>query len=252
VINKIKVKKGFSLLEITIVLAIITTILAMIPFTKGIVTSSKANRLISEIGEYKVRIGNFYSVFGEIPGDFCQSSRAFDAAEKNGNCDKVLSVLPIDANNTAIRNEALLFWRHMYLHEKSGTVFTGVGNTLTMPSKIGSNLPASALDKRMGYYPVLRNGISGSVETLGLNLARCTKQQSSDGLCIKAGVENKVLQQVDIKSDDGMPATGMVLGLNDSDLKCNTSTLNVINWTVDSTVKYVNTANEGCIAWFAV
>ncbi len=66
---KISKNKAFSLIELSIVLVVISFLVAAIVYGASLIKSAKVNALISEIANFKTATAAFIEKHGEIPGD---------------------------------------------------------------------------------------------------------------------------------------------------------------------------------------
>lgn len=64
-----KIKNGFSLIELSIVLIVISFLVAAIVYGASLIKSAKVNALISEITGFRTSAAAFIEKYGEIPGD---------------------------------------------------------------------------------------------------------------------------------------------------------------------------------------
>lgn len=62
-------KRGFTLVELSIVLVIIGLLIGGILASQSMITTAKMARAIKQVSEYEIAINNFKSKYGTIPGD---------------------------------------------------------------------------------------------------------------------------------------------------------------------------------------
>ena len=62
-------KKGFTLVELSIVLVIIGLLIGGILVGQSLIDSAKVNRIVSDLKQYEVAVIQFYSKFKSYPGD---------------------------------------------------------------------------------------------------------------------------------------------------------------------------------------
>lgn len=82
-------KKGFTLVELSIVLVIIGLLVGGILVGQSLVDSAKLNRFVGELSQYKIMVDQFESRYRSLPGD--------------------TSLFPIDDRGTATANDRLFF-----------------------------------------------------------------------------------------------------------------------------------------------
>lgn len=72
--------KGFTLIELSIIIVIIGVLIAGIVSGTSLIASSKAVKLTNQVTELAVVINTFKSKYGELPGDFRKASTYFGGA----------------------------------------------------------------------------------------------------------------------------------------------------------------------------
>lgn len=111
--------KGFTLLELAIVIVIIGLIVAGISAGQSLVSAAKARSVISESEQYKLAFNNFRLQYGHnsFPGDFDQANSYWPGcgvgaaeADCNGDGDSLIS-----RSSTADDSEQLRAWQHLSL-----------------------------------------------------------------------------------------------------------------------------------------
>ncbi len=85
--NFAKAQRGFTLIEMSIVLVIIGLIIGGILKGQELIESSRQKNLISQIDRVKAGITTFIDRFKEYPGDFARASTLLNAQLGNGNSD---------------------------------------------------------------------------------------------------------------------------------------------------------------------
>ena len=109
--NKVK---GFTLIELSIVIVIIGLIVAGIVGGQAIVQQSKIRAQISDLKKYKLATNAFYLEYNATPGDF-RSASSYWGGSSNGNGNgKIDGALD---GATDPNSESLLFFNHLSLSE---------------------------------------------------------------------------------------------------------------------------------------
>ena len=89
-------KKGFTLIELSIVLVVIGLLTAGVLIGQSLVDSAKVGRVIRDIQQYTIAANNFKSTYKQWPGDYSKPSFAgcgINAAYPcNGNGDGCVQV----------------------------------------------------------------------------------------------------------------------------------------------------------------
>jgi len=98
-------KKAFSLVELSVVVAIIAVIIAAVSLGSKVVESSKRQRFIAEITGDKANLSSFITTYNAYPGDIDNASSYWSGAT-NGNGDSI-----INGSTT----EEQHYWNHLSL-----------------------------------------------------------------------------------------------------------------------------------------
>ena len=100
--------KGFTLLELSISIAVISFLIAAVTAGRGVKHRLELNQIIEDISNISKSLKQFESTYGGIPGDLWNAEQVFDSANtNNGNGNTQIEDLPT--------NETLLFWQHLAL-----------------------------------------------------------------------------------------------------------------------------------------
>ncbi len=202
-------KRGFTLLELSIVIVIIGLIVAGISAGQSLVDQAQVRGLISDSSELKVSINSFKLQYDALPGDmnnahdYWDSDCDADADLCNGNGDNAITI-----NTDVDGREVLRAWQHLTLAGIYPGTFPGTDSTNL--ATIGENIP------------------EGSISASGYNLCNCSMNSfyGSNGrtmLFVGGSRTNSSLQSgpipgmtaaklanIDAKVDDGAPDTGSV------------------------------------------
>lgn len=100
-------KRGFTLVELAIVLVIIGLLVGGILAAQSMILTAKVNRLITDLHSYEIGVKNFYNNFRYYPGDAPQFTPPGDGDGALANLVAGCAAAP----NTGIANfEAANFW----------------------------------------------------------------------------------------------------------------------------------------------
>lgn len=77
-------KKGFSLIELSIVMIIIGLLIGAVTASRHIINLAEINSVVKDINKYRTAIYNFKLVYQQLPGDFNNASSYFSGVS-NGN-----------------------------------------------------------------------------------------------------------------------------------------------------------------------
>ena len=185
-------QKGFTLVEIAVVLLIVGLLLGGVLKGQELIDSAKVKNLAQDFRTIPALVHAYQDRFRALPGDdrravlhLCASGDTCTTAGEgngviNGNWDD-------DSDSEAFR-----FWQHLRL-----------ANLSTGSTDVTSDayLPSNALGGRLGVQHA--NGLLG----FGASLLVCA-----------GGIPGKFVRQLDIALDDGDPATGsMRAGIGSGD-----------------------------------
>jgi len=192
-----KNKKGFSLVELSVVVAIISLLFASVSAAHKLTKQAKLNKAISELSELKLAISSFYSIYRKLPGDYSKASEVWPS-ETDGN-----------GNGKLDGSEAETNW---FTHLLAANLYK---NTNGYDS---SNLYKFYLNDSWSYkyqYNSLWSKYPYS------NLLNITDHAAS------VAHSAYDLFRIDSKIDDGMPYTGKVMATaNNSNSSCNSGNTN--------------------------
>jgi len=207
--------KGFTLIEMSIVLVIIGLIIAGVLVGKDMVTNARVMKIINEVNNYTIAVDQFSERFSYLPGDFpnawsywpsegCSNSWVgASGAGCNGNGNGQIYSFP--------GREQLRAWQHLSLSGLVPQSYTGVldGNAY----RLGVNVAPSSAENAayMIRYDASNtyNGKSGNNIMLG----------AKSGLAFLWGpaLNSVNAWKIDKKLDDGTAWTGKVIGVDGYD-----------------------------------
>jgi prepilin-type N-terminal cleavage/methylation domain-containing protein len=218
--------KGFTLIELSIVLVIIGLIVGGILVGRDLVTSAALRAQITQIEKYNTAVNTFRIKFNAIPGDMqvnvatqygftigssCTGQQG--GRDGNGLLDGYYD--PYELNQGI--GETALFWKDLS-SPASGAMLEGFspngGGAYTCS---GSNAPTLSNTMIGQYFPPakLGDGIFVYVyETNGANwfgIAGITAENYQGGLSLNASIPVDIAARIDQKVDDDMPLTGNIL-----------------------------------------
>jgi prepilin-type N-terminal cleavage/methylation domain-containing protein len=216
-----KAQKGFTLIEMSIVLIIIGLIIGGILKGQELINSSRQKNLITNIDATRAAIASFADRFQATPGDFSLASTRLVASIGNGNGNGVVgagaaNVAGMDAllgvGATAVgataagEAEAQLFWCHLTAANLIGSSSTDCTAAATVFGG-GSPLPAASYPNT-GFTVAYGTHEIDPLRTLWLRVHR-----GPGAALTTAGSDafsSKVMGEIDAKYDDGLPARGTI------------------------------------------
>jgi prepilin-type N-terminal cleavage/methylation domain-containing protein len=102
-------QKGFTLVELSVVIVIIGLIVAGVTAGQSLVELGRIRSAIGDIQKYKVAYNTFYLEYNSIPGDFNLATRYWPGLTSNGNGNKTIRC------NDSNPEETGFVWQHMQL-----------------------------------------------------------------------------------------------------------------------------------------
>lgn len=137
--------QGFSLVEISIGVIIISILLAVIVAGQNLIHQAKIKNTLSETAGYKKSTATFREVYSAWPGDI-PNATSFWSGTENGNDDQQIIGDSGGSNN----NEGYRAWQHLSLSEMIKGNFDGLGRGGD-EAIIGGNVPKAAVEGG-GYF----------------------------------------------------------------------------------------------------
>ncbi len=194
-------RKGFTLLELSIVLTIIGLVIGGISVGKDMIRNAELQSVITEIESYRTAVETFQSKYQSLPGDMPDAqnfwSNCIDNGGNtcNGDGDGIIE-------NTG--SERVRFWQHLSLGELIDGTYTG----------------AQVFTSNTDYFPLLFNDFllvqyttnyADKTDTI-VTVDRHMFLQGFD----ETSFDEITFAQLDEKYDDGLPESGFIrMTLND-------------------------------------
>lgn len=228
--------RGFSLLELSIVIAIIGLISGSVVAGRSMIDAAKVQSVIKDIQKYKDAIGMFQTKYGELPGDMSRATEIWGIAGGTGNnaaCFTVDSRTLADPRQTCngtgdgfinraigatmadiwLLNERFRAFQHL---SNAGLIegrFSGKqAGTSQWGSTINENAPKLAFEYATFHLGSLDNVVfSGDATWFNGKYANIMElvpsQEAEAGAAI---FTPDFFWKIDSKIDDGKPSTGKV------------------------------------------
>jgi len=138
-------QRGFTFIELSIVLVIVGILIAAVMTADGLVRSAEIKSVITEVQEFFFAMRTFKMRYGSLPGDIRDASRRWPQCTDDGGniCDgnEDGSIGPI-----GVTEEGLRAWEHMlyagFIDGGYTGIFTGPGGDEV---EIKTNIPGSRL-----------------------------------------------------------------------------------------------------------
>lgn len=189
--NARKAERGFTLVELSIVLVIIGLIVGGVLVGQALIEAARIRAGMTQIDGFNAAINTFRSKYNALPGDIPDATAdAFQWAEGGGNGNGVIDDGQTPNTNT-FAGELPLIWQHLSRESLINGSFDGT-------DAIGVGYPAF----RVGQGGV----VVGSIASL--NYYRIAAM--TDGADYAEILLPSVAFQIDTKFDDGLPNVGVV------------------------------------------
>lgn len=199
-------RKGFTLVELSIVLVIIGLIVGGIVIGRDLIHAAGIRATVSQVEKFRAAINTFRAKYGYLPGDMPAQVAgdlgffAFSAVSINGNNDGIIQGL--------CQNEVLAGWRHLseahLIDGAYGFVGGSVPDTLTgsataMVNTVSQSLPPTKMNSAI-YFTT---DIMGYLYLLGMTFL------DVGGTCGPfPSITPWDAYAIDVRLDDGTPSSG--------------------------------------------
>jgi prepilin-type N-terminal cleavage/methylation domain-containing protein len=252
---------GFTLLEMSIVIAIAAALLGGLLTARSMVAAAKIRSITTDINRFRQAIGDFRDKYGALPGDFagatalwgsadgvtpsdaaCISTTATGTLTCDGNGDGIIGGLAAGAGDY----ESYRAWQHLANANMVEGNYTGQsvsGGTLI--SSPGTNVPASQLDGG-GFtlmYNAINNGPTSHTIWFGAQSITLVGGVYTFGYTNDPIISGTDAELIDTKFDDGLPLTGKIQGYG--------TTLCTVA-AIPNTLYDMTTSNAGCALDFVL
>jgi prepilin-type N-terminal cleavage/methylation domain-containing protein len=202
-------RNGFSLVELSIVLAIIGLLTGGILVGQSLIRSSQMQAVLTEYQNYKDAALAFRDQYDGLPGDLFDAANQWGTAT-NGNGNGQIE----QAAAVSVAGEYAQFWLHLALSRQIQGNYTGLATaTGVRHVQVGTNSPTSKMDNagwsiiwvdsRTAASATYFDGIFGNQFTFGATAGTA----ENDGAVLKP----EELWNLDKKIDDGVAGSGVVM-----------------------------------------
>ncbi len=209
-------KHGFTLLELTIVLAIIGLIIGGITVGAGLVRSSEVGKVVTDLKKYEFSVKAFQLKYDALPGDMTDATSYWGAANANPTaCVTTASGTKTTCNGNGdgliqAGPESYRAWQHLANAGIFSNSYNGVptaGHTGADGDVVGVNIPET-IDKNginlTSFWSSFFMAGGGSFNTLTIAVCCHPGNQRLEGPAL---IPTEAYN-IDLKIDDGQPDAG--------------------------------------------
>ena len=225
-------KKGFTLVELSIVLVIIGLLIGGILVGQSLIESAKINKVVKEFQQYEIAVAQFKLKFKYLPGDHpfghTISSLCTDSTTCRGNADGKIYKQVNPPNHLEARN----VWYHLqgtkFLNLKLPFTTTGIQHSASWVAN--DNFPESSYAKGAAIMIGSRNSSNGlnvntnPADTLDKIVIHIAKKPDESGFLEHGGFMKPAnALALDQKIDDGIAKSGNFYadhGIGGSPMNC--------------------------------
>ncbi len=206
-----KQSRGFSLIELAIVLTVIGLLVGTVVAGNKLLGNSALLTSIKELQTYQTAINGFQEQYRYWPGDMPNATSLWSGTANGDGNEKIFHPY----QSSVSPNEIYLVWQHLMLARYIEGSYTGTGPVGTP----GVNVPTSAhKPESEGYMLSYEHNVANPTypdtyagpESMDFYLRLAA---TSSGTAILGGaLTAQEAYSMDKKMDDGNPSTGVILG----------------------------------------
>lgn len=183
--------RGFTLIEIAIVLVIIGLLLGGVLKGQELITGARVRNLISQQDGIKAAFFGFQDRYRALPGDYAAAQTNISMVSGNGNGN---GRIEDNAAGSGIQHEEILVWNHLTMAGFMNGSYTLPNSSVTEPS---------AEDTPVNPYSVYVQLIYDNNYGTQTGAAQAKHNLKTGGQ-----VPVEIIAEVDRKIDDGKPNSG--------------------------------------------
>lgn len=210
-------QKGFSLVELSIVLVILGLLIAGVIAGSTLVRNAELRAVTAEFNDIRTNINAFKTTYDALPGDMPNANEFWPVS--NVNCESALEAEMngdfngrIEFKDVDGRNESYMAWCHLRLANLGSGPFQGNPDDEGDP-ELGVDVPTSKVAGG-GYF--FAYGAHELADTNVLVLGGFSDGTVvGTGMLLGAVLTPRDARNIDNKIDDGYPTSGIVRGFDD-------------------------------------
>lgn len=205
-------KRGFTLIELAVVIVIIGLIITAVVKGQQMVEDSRVRAVADQINGFKSAITTFQDKYGALPGDFTQATTRLPGCEdasnncQNGDGDGFVGE-PRSSSASVIGTESRMAWQHLAFANLISGVTAGANADEFV---VGQNFPAA---RTGGGFVLLNTTLNNPVRS-GLWLRLANISATSSGLTTSGtgALTPGQAAEIDRRLDDGRSNSGTIRG----------------------------------------
>lgn len=208
--------KGFTLIELSIVLVIIGLIIGGILVGQELIHGAQVRASIAQIYKYNSAVTTFQMKYNALPGDFSAASTYLPSVGSTSNGDgngligSVAGSAPGGGSSAAAitgSGEYSQFWSQLSSLSLVDGSYTGVAGGTAMA--LASNFPVTKASASAGVFVFGNANDNNNYYALGVSAYDGTTNATVNKFLSPEDARN-----IDAKMDDGVPSTGLVVARN--------------------------------------
>ena len=217
-----KLLRGFSLVELSIVLVILGLLVGGVLSGQSLIRASELRAVVTEFDSYRTALHAFRDRYFALPGDMATATKfwgvssACSGSAANGTCDGDGNGLFDASTNAGQSGELFQLWNQLALAGLITGSFTGIAgpNTLWQPgwdSIPGTNVPRSRLSNAGWSIFYQATGGDTATYTYAYGNELIFGAAISGTITEGSALKPEEAWNIDTKVDDGKPGTGIII-----------------------------------------
>ncbi|MGE0754472.1 MAG: type II secretion system protein [Alphaproteobacteria bacterium] len=215
--------KGFTLIELSIVLVIIGLIVGGVLVGRDMITAAEIRSAVAQVEKYQTAVNTFRTKYNGLPGDLQTNlATGFGMVTRTShgtgvyNANFILETTNDNVNNTSTTSpgyETTLFWRDLSFSQLINERFNTANDGL-VPALLMGEDGVQQLNNFLPRLPSLTGNYMAVFSAAGLNYYHLAGiMRISGGLYFMGyALTPQQAYAIDQKVDDGRPITGIMRG----------------------------------------